>query len=55
MRWDVIIEKYGIFIDSCASGGGRNDLGIKSITFVETVDLWIHRYVHQHYTGHAEG
>ena len=25
MRWDAIIEKYGIFIDSCASGGGRND------------------------------
>ena len=24
--WDAIIEKYGIFIDSCASGGGRNDL-----------------------------
>ena len=24
--WDDIIEKYGIFIDSCASGGGRNDL-----------------------------
>lgn len=24
--WDAIIDKYGIFIDSCASGGGRNDL-----------------------------
>ncbi len=24
--WDALIEKYGIFIDSCASGGGRNDL-----------------------------
>ncbi len=24
--WDALIDKYGIFIDSCASGGGRNDL-----------------------------
>ncbi len=24
--WDAIIDQYGIFIDSCASGGGRNDL-----------------------------
>ena len=24
--WDAIIDKYGMFIDSCASGGGRNDL-----------------------------
>lgn len=24
--WDALIEKYGLFIDSCASGGGRNDL-----------------------------
>ena len=24
--WDAIIERYGVFIDSCASGGGRNDL-----------------------------
>ena len=30
-------------------------VGIKFITFVETVDLRIHWYVHQHYTGHAEG
>ena len=24
--WDALIDKYGLFIDSCASGGGRNDL-----------------------------
>lgn len=24
--WDALIEKYGFFVDSCASGGGRNDL-----------------------------
>lgn len=24
--WDALIEKYGFLIDSCASGGGRNDL-----------------------------
>ncbi len=24
--WDALIEKYGLFMDSCASGGGRNDL-----------------------------
>ncbi len=24
--WDTLIDKYGLFIDSCASGGGRNDL-----------------------------
>ena len=24
--WDAIIDKYDIFMDSCASGGGRNDL-----------------------------
>ncbi len=24
--WDALIDKYGIFIDSCASGGGRNDM-----------------------------
>lgn len=24
--WDALIEKYGFLMDSCASGGGRNDL-----------------------------
>ena len=24
--WDALINKYGFLIDSCASGGGRNDL-----------------------------
>lgn len=24
--WDALIDKYGCLIDSCASGGGRNDL-----------------------------
>ncbi len=24
--WDALIDKYGLFMDSCASGGGRNDL-----------------------------
>ncbi len=24
--WDALIDKYGLFLDSCASGGGRNDL-----------------------------
>ena len=41
--WDALIEKYGMFIDSCASGGGRNDL--------ETMK----RGVPLHYSDHFDG
>ena len=41
--WDALIERYGFFIDSCASGGGRNDL--------ETMK----RGVPLHYTDYYDG
>ncbi len=41
--WDDLIERYGFFIDSCASGGGRNDL--------ETLK----RGVPLHYTDYFDG
>ena len=41
--WDALIDRYGFFIDSCASGGGRNDL--------ETMK----RGVPLHYTDYFDG
>ena len=54
--WDGIIERFPhIWIDACASGGGRNDLEtMRRGVPLQISDYWDEGYVNPKYDGYAE-